>query len=316
MAYQIGTDEAGYGPNLGPLVICGTRWKTPCENVELYELLANSIAPQPCGDDRIVVCDSKLLYKSSGSIAALEQSVLGVLFGLFDQVPRDISELENMLEFDGDFSPRKLFADCKSELQLPLSASISDINRVGSSFRGDCSRLSIALEQVVCTAIFPRRFNEFIVHHGNKAELLSTQTMELVRQLIPSRAANLEIVCDKHGGRSKYLGLVNQFLTHSFVTVDCEQQQLSRYHWNESGRRVRLDFKMGGESFLPVAISSMIAKYIRELTMKVWNQFWASKLPGIKPTKGYPVDARRFRKEILAVQRELKIEDELIWRIR
>ena len=29
MAYLIGTDEAGYGPNLGPLVISATVWEVP-----------------------------------------------------------------------------------------------------------------------------------------------------------------------------------------------------------------------------------------------------------------------------------------------
>ena len=29
MTYLIGTDEAGYGPNLGPLVISATVWQVP-----------------------------------------------------------------------------------------------------------------------------------------------------------------------------------------------------------------------------------------------------------------------------------------------
>ena len=29
MGYLIGTDEAGYGPNLGPLVISATVWEAP-----------------------------------------------------------------------------------------------------------------------------------------------------------------------------------------------------------------------------------------------------------------------------------------------
>ena len=29
MTYLIGTDEAGYGPNLGPLVISATVWRVP-----------------------------------------------------------------------------------------------------------------------------------------------------------------------------------------------------------------------------------------------------------------------------------------------
>ena len=49
MPYLIGTDEAGYGPNLGPLVISATAWQVP-ENVraeDFYHLLENTVAPAP-----------------------------------------------------------------------------------------------------------------------------------------------------------------------------------------------------------------------------------------------------------------------------
>ena len=39
MAFLIGTDEAGYGPNLGPLTICGTLWsidKDQTSGTDLY----------------------------------------------------------------------------------------------------------------------------------------------------------------------------------------------------------------------------------------------------------------------------------------
>jgi hypothetical protein len=51
----------------------------------------------------------------------------------------------------------------------------------------------------------------------------------------------------------------------------------------------------------------MAAKYLRELAMKAFNQFWQQHVPGLKPTAGYPVDARRFRAEIDAARAALKI---------
>ena len=47
MPFLLGTDEAGYGPNLGPLVISASLWEVP-EGVrgdELYERLQTVIAP-------------------------------------------------------------------------------------------------------------------------------------------------------------------------------------------------------------------------------------------------------------------------------
>ena len=47
MGYLIGTDEAGYGPNLGPLVISASVWHVPRINslpdlarLDLYEQLS------------------------------------------------------------------------------------------------------------------------------------------------------------------------------------------------------------------------------------------------------------------------------------
>ncbi|MBU4400433.1 MAG: hypothetical protein KKE86_13995, partial [Planctomycetes bacterium] len=49
MGYLVGTDEAGYGPNLGPLVISATAWEVPdgVGNEDLHERLAGVISPKP-----------------------------------------------------------------------------------------------------------------------------------------------------------------------------------------------------------------------------------------------------------------------------
>jgi hypothetical protein len=39
-------------------------------------------------------------------------------------------------------------------------------------------------------------------------------------------------------------------------------------------------------------------------------------VPGLRPTAGYPVDSHRFRKAIAAKQRELGIDDHVLWRNR
>jgi hypothetical protein len=44
MPYLIGIDEAGYAPNLGPLVIGGTLWKVPEADCDLYHLLRGAVS--------------------------------------------------------------------------------------------------------------------------------------------------------------------------------------------------------------------------------------------------------------------------------
>ena len=60
----------------------------------------------------------------------------------------------------------------------------------------------------------------------------------------------------------------------------------------------------------------MLAKYLRELSMLAFNEFWQSHLPDLKPTAGYPVDAKRFREQIRSVQKQLDVSDERLWRNR
>jgi hypothetical protein len=79
---------------------------------------------------------------------------------------------------------------------------------------------------------------------------------------------------------------------------------------------MRVVFQVNGERFFPTALASMTAKYLRELSMRAFNDFWRAHLPELKPTAGYYRDAWRFKKEIAAKQRELKIDDHVLWRSR
>ena len=75
-------------------------------------------------------------------------------------------------------------------------------------------------------------------------------------------------------------------------------------------------FRTKGEEELPTALASMTAKYHRELAMRAFNAFWTEQVAGLRPTAGYPQDAKRFRKEIAHRQSELGIDDRDLWRNR
>jgi len=92
--YLIGTDEAGYGPNLGPLTVTGTLWKVDdasVDPVDLYSSLPESVRQTPKGDG-IFIADSKRVY-SSGSISELETSVLSLIFSMTGRIPSNWLEL-------------------------------------------------------------------------------------------------------------------------------------------------------------------------------------------------------------------------------
>ena len=67
--------------------------------------------------------------------------------------------------------------------------------------------------------------------------------------------------------------------------------------------------------------ASMTSKYVRELAMELFNRFWQRHVPGLTPTKGYPEDAKRFRRDIARAQEardgsELFADDSLEVRAR
>ena len=67
-----------------------------------------------------------------------------------------------------------------------------------------------------------------------------------------------------------------------------------------------VSFETGAEQkHLPVALASMIAKYVRELLMARLNRFFCGHLPELKPTAGYVQDGRRYLAEITPLIEEL-----------
>ena len=79
MALLIGMDEAGYGPNLGPLVISATVWEVPDDprKIDLWEKFAGIIEQTPpAAGEHIQIADSKQVYTPARGFDNLEAGVL------------------------------------------------------------------------------------------------------------------------------------------------------------------------------------------------------------------------------------------------
>jgi hypothetical protein len=109
--------------------------------------------------------------------------------------------------------------------------------------------------------------------------------------------------------------LQHHFSEHWIAPV-YESHFESRYAWGPPEARVRVTFRVNGETFLPTALASMTAKYLRELSMRAFNEFWSAHVTNLRPTAGYYRDAWRFKNDIAARQRELGIDDHVLWRER
>ncbi|MGL4943146.1 MAG: hypothetical protein ACRC46_08140 [Thermoguttaceae bacterium] len=280
MTCVIGTDEAGYGPNIGPLVIAATRWCAP---------------PAARGFLR----DSKKMYHSGGSLARLEAACLGGLAALGHNVKsyRSLCDLFNQTQ-----TTVLPFWEHGCDVVLPCAATQQAIDAAAAAL-GD-------LDDVRLRIVFPEEFNCAIASGVNKSTLLSRATLSLVAGVLPNEG-DVFVRCDKHGGRNKYASLLNEQIDDGLWETSCESLALSEY---------RCDYKTfvfcaKGESFPEVALASLYAKYCRELSMRLFNEFWQTHVADIAPTAGYPVDAARFRRDISATQHRLNVRDETWWRI-
>ncbi len=321
MNFLIGTDEAGYGPNLGPLVISATVWQVPDDllNADLYDSLSDAVR-RP-GDTNghpsaVVIGDSKRLYRPAGGLAELELGVLSALH-VAGQPIRCWREIWQRL--DPQSAGQQAVAPWYDEydLPLPVDAAQHEIDAATATFRSTLLRTAVRLTAIRSRVVLPERFNDLVDQLGNKATVLSTLTLQLVSELLETcRAERVLVQCDKHGGRNNYARLLQRSFPDYLVEIHGESRELSVYRWGPAHRRVEFRFAKGGESFLPSALASMTSKYLREIAMRAFNTFWQQQVPGLKPTAGYPVDAKRFKADIAAAQQRLEVDDQVLWRKR
>ena len=79
MPWVIGIDEAGYGPNLGPLVQAAVALKLPAGDPAGWDALKGAV--RRCvekADGRLLIDDSKKVY-TRGGLEALERGVTPLL---------------------------------------------------------------------------------------------------------------------------------------------------------------------------------------------------------------------------------------------
>ena len=394
MAWLIGVDEAGYGPNLGPLTIAATAWRVDSNRIEpsgepgrprpryfaakrslpendlsrapgsgttrlaglaslaefdLYEQLAKAVSREVDGE-RIAIADSKRLYKPGGGLRLLERGVFAALMcraaapervtkvtraGLAENddahkeraargaetAPANValswnSLLETLAADPADRRCELPWCD-RFDLPLPVDASGDELAEVAQLLGNACGQAGVAPPKVRARMVFPAEFNDLVDKYDTKGAALSHVTIGLLRELIDQTDGEpVWCVLDKHGGRNRYGALLQHHFPEAWIETHDESRAASRYAWRLRETPITATFQTGGEAFLPAALASMNAKYLRELAMRALNQFWARQIPGLKPTAGYPVDAKRFRAQIAEKQSELGIDDRILWRNR
>jgi len=285
----IGIDEAGYGPQLGPLVVGAAAFEIPdsAEPHQMWELLAPLVTRTRRGRaDRLLVADSKLLYAGGKGLDLLERAVLTFLGASGCGRPSRLSELLAVLCGEAE---RPEDTTWWNDLPLPVATDPAGL-----------AETSARIEEARCLGLAARvvhagAFNRLVTKYDNKSVVVFVQNMSLVDQMMRRHPGDLWFVVDKHGGRHYYGELLANHFFGRPVHEHRASPKLSDYSVHLPDRQLRFTFaEKADATHLSVALASMTAKYLRELEMRCFNAYWCGRVEGLRPTAGYAVDSQRF----------------------
>ena len=289
-----GIDEAGYGPNLGPLVMTAVVAEAPEGTVvDVWNDLSNTVGRAGTPSNRLAIDDSKLIYKAGVGRSALDAGVLALLNAIGRPMPSTFGELLQALE-TGSLEEAELtpWIDSDPLWKAPPLPCLDPFAQV-----------PWRLVDVRAVVVGPARFNAGLNATGSKATVHFQAFRGLLDRLWRDTTVDCstKVVGDKHGGRHYYLDLLVDAFPDAWIDRGPEGPELSRYVIRQGGRRLELSLRPKADSGDGlVALASMVAKSVREHWMDAFNTYWARRIPHLKATAGYPQDALRFRREIEA----------------
>ena len=299
--WVVGIDEAGYGPNLGPLVQAAVALHLPDDDPAGWETLKPQVRrSHEKADGRLLIDDSKKVH-TRGGLEALER---GVFAGIGLTVERIDEFLAAFLTADG-------IADVAAEHWYDQTERVPVTDWERPECGGFGGRCATNLVQTP-------RFNRICDDSGSKGTVLAHGVVELLPTALaatPTDGDPIRFVCDKHGGRNFYAAMIQAAFPDGWVVIEKESAEESRYRVELLDRPVTVTFRPRADrDSVAVALASMLCKYLREVCMRQFNRFWAKHVPGIQPTAGYPNDAKRFYDQIRGAMAKLGLSEDQVWR--
>ncbi len=128
---------------------------------------------------------------------------------------------------------------------------------------------------------------------------------------------SLPFVVGREGGRSGYRPVLQRMFPEMELAIVREDDTLSSYELSGQGKFLRIHFPVGAElKCLPVAMASMLSKYVREVLNESMNRFFCDQCRDLRPTAGYWQDGRRFIQDLKIRRPDFPWKTELLIRSR
>ena len=297
--FVIGVDENGLGPLLGPLVTTGVS----------LELTRYQPARLASSGRELGIDDSKATA-AFGRMAVAEGLALAVLEVTRGHLPSNVEELLSLLLLD---TPELLRSRCpldslpqcwSSPIALPCFG--GDVEQ-GRRTLHKLSRRGVKIVRVKSAVACTRFLNERLSAGQSRVEV----DLELMERLVlDGRAAltdDVHAVCGMVGGIRNYIAKLRHFPRAS---VHVRRAPFGTLAFDvDAVGHVRFEVD-ADQNHLPVALASMVGKYLRELWMLRHNRFYQARNPELVDVSGYhdPV-TRRFISASETLRRELRIDD-------
>jgi len=277
-----------------------------------------ALVGEPGGrDGRIEVGDSKKIHVGARKLARIERTALATVAWIHGRVPRDVGELLSMVaepsfELAGD--RRAPWWSSLTEA-LPIAHERGEIEALGERLAALARAADVWPLWYRADLVSAARINRELAledrREGTKNTWATHAVLRLAKLAVDELdAPRLTIWCDKAGGRAAYGEPLERAFVGSASTFERIDETRDRSHYRSiapGDRRTELGFVMGGDRCDPrISWASILAKYLRELIMRSMNRYFADRMAGcaeaLRPTAGYPEDAKRF---IAAVEAEL-----------
>ncbi len=332
MFIYAGIDEAGYGPMFGPLLVARSVFAIPKLEAgspppALWQRLSKAVCRELSGRrGRIAVADSKRLYTPAAGLEHLERGVLAFA-SLAGHRPADVAQLLDCLDetCHRDLSHLPWYAPCPQRpwQPLPCACTSGEIAIARSMLASTCERIGIQVPQLGAAVVFEDRFNELVAATRSKAAASFTFVARHLDAIWRAYGEHQPFVAvDRQSGRSQYRELLADSFPDAQIAILDESPLASTYRLTQPAgsrtpaRSMTVTFEVEAESrHMPVALASMVSKYVRELLMARFQTWFAHHAPQVKPTAGYASDAQRFWREIEPLLPELAIAPDLLRRL-